>query len=199
MVELKEKTVKELRKMASKKKIEGRSKMNKTQLVRALQKKSLPKKRKMKGGVVINGVDYNLDRFNFIRSLLTPSTNNTQHPRVYMIPIVNNLLNMTTIDEILQRPNYLIININDIRHNRFEILHFNSNPPENFRGRMMISSSSFVVSEHVFFVQHDGNYKIFDLSIDRFRPGYQAKLNQLGLGDEQRLFPINQAHQPGQA
>ncbi len=36
MVELKEKTVEELRKMTSKKKIEGRSKMNKAQLVRAL-------------------------------------------------------------------------------------------------------------------------------------------------------------------
>ena len=42
MVQLKEKTVEELRKMASKKKIEGRSKMNKAQLVRALSK--------MKGG-----------------------------------------------------------------------------------------------------------------------------------------------------
>ncbi len=105
MVELKEKTVEELRKMASKKKIEGRSKMNKAQLVRALQKKSSSKKiirKKMKGGVVVAGVDYNPERFNFIRSLLTPSTNNTQHPNVYMIPIVNNLFNMTTIDEILQ-------------------------------------------------------------------------------------------------
>ncbi len=44
MVELKEKTVEELRKMASKKKIEGRSKMNKAQLVRALQKNHQVKK-----------------------------------------------------------------------------------------------------------------------------------------------------------
>ncbi len=150
----------------------------------------------MKGGVVIDGVDYNLDRFNFIRSLLTPSTNNTQRPNVYMIPIVNNLFNMTTIDEILQSPNYLVINIDDIRHNRFEIRHSYRNPPDE---RMIIGSSSFVVSEHVFFVQRDGNYKIFNLSIDRFHPEYQAKLNQLGLGDEQRLFPIIQPHQPGQA
>jgi hypothetical protein len=41
MVELKDKTVEELRKMASRKKIEGRSKMNKAQLVRALKKCSL--------------------------------------------------------------------------------------------------------------------------------------------------------------
>ncbi len=56
MVELKEKTVEELRKMASKKKIEGRSKMNKAQLVRALKKTSSEKKtmkrRKMKGGAL---------------------------------------------------------------------------------------------------------------------------------------------------
>ena len=46
MVQLKEKTVEELRKMASRKKIEGRSKMNKSQLLRALNKKM----RIMKGG-----------------------------------------------------------------------------------------------------------------------------------------------------
>ncbi len=50
MVELKEKTVEELRKMASRKKIEGRSKMNKAQLVSALKKCTTTKKRKMKGG-----------------------------------------------------------------------------------------------------------------------------------------------------
>ncbi len=56
MVELNDKTVEELRKMASRKKIEGRSKMNKAQLVRALKKCSLTKKtvkrRKMKGGAL---------------------------------------------------------------------------------------------------------------------------------------------------
>ncbi len=45
MVQLTEKSVEELRKMASKKKIKGRSKMNKAQLVRALSKK-----KKMIGG-----------------------------------------------------------------------------------------------------------------------------------------------------
>jgi hypothetical protein len=43
-----EKTVEELKKMASKKKIEGRSKMNKAALVRALKKSS--KSKKMRGG-----------------------------------------------------------------------------------------------------------------------------------------------------
>ncbi len=56
MVELKEKTVEELRKMASKKKIEGRSKMNKAELIRALKKtsssKKIMKRRKMKGGAL---------------------------------------------------------------------------------------------------------------------------------------------------
>ena len=56
MVELKDKTVEELRKMASKKKIEGRSKMNKAALVRALKNKSPTKKtmksRKMRGGAL---------------------------------------------------------------------------------------------------------------------------------------------------
>ncbi len=56
MIELKDKTVEELRKMASKKKIEGRSKMNKAELVRALKKKISSKK--MKGG--INGLPNNV-------------------------------------------------------------------------------------------------------------------------------------------
>jgi hypothetical protein len=41
MVQLKEKTLEELKKMASKKKISGRSKMNKSQLIRALSKKKM--------------------------------------------------------------------------------------------------------------------------------------------------------------
>ncbi len=47
MVQLKEKTLEELKKMASKKKISGRSKMNKAQLVRALSKYT---SKKMVGG-----------------------------------------------------------------------------------------------------------------------------------------------------
>ncbi len=53
---LKDKTVEELRKMASRKKIEGRSKMNKAELVRALKKKT--SSRKMKGGM--NGLPNNV-------------------------------------------------------------------------------------------------------------------------------------------
>ena len=49
MVQLKEKTLEELKKMASKKKIEGRSKMNKAQLLRALSKS-----KKMRGGGLNN-------------------------------------------------------------------------------------------------------------------------------------------------
>ncbi len=160
----------------------------------------------MKGGVVVRetGVNYDPERFNFILSLLTPSTNNTQHPNVYMIPIVTGLFDMTTIDEILQPPNYLIISIEYEGFlfrgsNRFEIIYSLHNPPQRSRttGRMIIGSSSFVISEHVFFVQHEGNYKIFDLSrYHRTYPAeYQEKLTELGLGDEQRLFPIIQ---PGQ-
>ncbi len=56
MVELKEKTVEELRKMASRKKIEGRSKMNKAELIKALKKTSSSKKtmkrRIMRGGAL---------------------------------------------------------------------------------------------------------------------------------------------------
>ncbi len=56
MVELKEKTVEELRKMASRKKIEGRSKMNKAELVKALKKKTSTKKtvkrRRIRGGAL---------------------------------------------------------------------------------------------------------------------------------------------------
>ena len=60
MVEFKEKTIEELRKMASRKKIEGRSKMNKAQLVKALNKISYSKK--MKGGMsFIKNNIFNLD------------------------------------------------------------------------------------------------------------------------------------------
>ncbi len=47
---LKEKTYEELRKLASKKKIEGRSKMNKKELVKAILKKTSIKRKIMKGG-----------------------------------------------------------------------------------------------------------------------------------------------------
>ncbi len=73
MIELKDKTVEELRKMASKKKIEGRSKMNKAELVRALKKKTSTKKtmkkRKMKGGALtdeqIEAIIANPTRYKF--------------------------------------------------------------------------------------------------------------------------------------
>ncbi len=52
MIELKKKTVQELRKIASRKKIEGRSEMNKAELVRALNKKKSTTKKTMKGGAL---------------------------------------------------------------------------------------------------------------------------------------------------
>ncbi len=69
MVQLTEKSVEELRKMASKKKIEGRSKMNKAQLVRALSKK-----KKMIGGALTD---------NEINSLTTRDY--TKHPLFIII------------------------------------------------------------------------------------------------------------------
>ncbi len=68
MVQLTEKSVEELRKMASKKKIKGRSKMNKTQLVRALSKK-----KKMMGGALTD------DEINSL------TTRNYEENRMYYI------------------------------------------------------------------------------------------------------------------
>lgn len=64
MVQLKEKTVEELRKMASKKKIEGRSKMNKAQLIRALSK--------IKGGACMSQNN----------TLFNPSVLTQRHPGI---------------------------------------------------------------------------------------------------------------------
>ncbi len=96
MVELKDKTVEELRKMASKKKIEGRSKMNKAELVRALKKKTLIKKtvkrRKMRGGYLttsqLNNLLTNPQSFLLRRNTNSPpiniiSTFRGQNPNIY--------------------------------------------------------------------------------------------------------------------
>lgn len=63
MVQLKEKTLEELKKMASKKKIEGRSKMNKAQLVRALSKS-----KKMTGGALTDEEISMLEQRNLSRN-----------------------------------------------------------------------------------------------------------------------------------
>ncbi len=211
MVELKEKTVEELRKMASKKKIEGRSKMNKAQLVRALQKKSLSKKiirKKMKGGVVVAGVDYSLDRLNWLADLTRPSTNNTQRPRLYLIDNRHREINLTNImnrQELLtrlERTGDLVIRVDSN-----EVL-AGISYSINVVIRRPLSGNWFSyirVNENVFFFENgDGNYMIFDTNKElqtTYRDnlaGYQAKLIQLGLGDEQRLFPIIPPHQLGQ-
>ncbi len=213
MVELKNKTVEELRKMASRKKIEGRSKMNKSELIRALKKKSTTKKptkrRKMRGGVLVNGVNYSPERFNFLVDLLRPS-NNQQNPSVYISPALN-LSVVSTIDELLERPHYLVTRIDardflQLRRNNVFILHSYFNPPRlSENGHMILTNGSFNVNENVFLIQdNEGNYRILDTNISRamnYRgnpAGYQAKLEQLGLGSNQRLFPIIEPVPPAQ-
>ncbi len=70
MVDLKDRTVEELRKIASKKKIEGRSKMNKAELVRALKKKTSSKK--MKGGMnkLPNNVQSHIKSFTSCKDII---------------------------------------------------------------------------------------------------------------------------------
>ncbi len=91
MVDLKNKTVEELRKMASKKKIEGRSKMNKAELVKALKKK-ITKRKKMRGGYLTTSQLENLLRtpqsFLLQRDTNSPpiniiSTFRGQNPNIY--------------------------------------------------------------------------------------------------------------------
>ncbi len=89
MVQLTEKSVEELRKMASKKKIKGRSKMNKAQLVRALSKK-----KKMIGGALtddeINSLttrDYTTHPL-FIISTFGINHFNRQHRQIRSMKIV---------------------------------------------------------------------------------------------------------------
>ncbi len=227
MIELKEKTVEELRKMASKKKIEGRSKMNKAQLVRALQKKSSSKKiirKKMKGGnpciIESHGIRYNCDKLNFIRTLLTPSTNNTPRPKLYIIGAALNMPSIRNREELLQHQHYLVTNIDNVPHiidqtgriyflNRAE-----HNPPRTDReGHIILFpiQDSFSVDKDIFLIQDDnGDYRIFRAKNERtisytsvsgllLHAAYEQKLRDLGLGDEERLFSIIPPQQPGQA
>ncbi len=94
MVDLKDKTVEELRKMASKKKIEGRSKMNKAELVRVLKKKT---SKKIKGGM--NGLPNNIlkeiytytnckDIIKYLPKLSKTELNNINWDNMPLIPVV---------------------------------------------------------------------------------------------------------------
>jgi hypothetical protein len=94
MVDLKDKTVEELRKMAFKKKIKGRSKMNKAELVRALKKKT---QKKIKGGM--NGLPNNIlkeiytytnckDIIKYLPKLSKTELNNINWDNMPLIPIV---------------------------------------------------------------------------------------------------------------
>ncbi len=187
--------------------------MNKSELIRALKKKSTTKKptkrRKMRGGVLVNGVNYSPERFNFLVDLLRPS-NNQQNPSVYISPALN-LSVVSTIDELLERPHYLVTRIDardflQLRRNNVFILHSYFNPPRlSENGHMILTNGSFNVNENVFLIQdNEGNYRILDTNISRamnYRgnpAGYQAKLEQLGLGSNQRLFPIIEPVPPAQ-
>ncbi len=77
MAQLKEKSLEELKKMASKKKIEGRSKMNKAQLVRALSKCI---SKKMIGGAILSKDDID---------------NMILHPEQYIINMYSSMDNGT--------------------------------------------------------------------------------------------------------
>lgn len=114
MVELKEKTVEELRKMASRKKIEGRSKMNKAQLVRALKKPTTTKKRKMKGGRLTPDI---------VQSLLTRDYNENplyillnRHHQTILQPIRSVTLEPSNRGDVLNVDvtNYINVRINDM-------------------------------------------------------------------------------------
>ncbi len=128
MVELKEKTVEELRKMASRKKIEGRSKMNKAELVKALKKKSNSKKtikrRKMVGGELSGEEIMSLLNRNYIENPLYFSGYDYRPPnpldrdiRIVSVNRVNNL--HPEIDNIHQNENVMLeIEIQFIQNNR---------------------------------------------------------------------------------
>ncbi len=207
----KDKTLEELRKMASRKKIEGRSKMNKSELIRALKKKSTTKKttkrKKMRGGIVLNGVNYSEDRFNFLFDLSRPSTNNTQRPRIYITPAVD-ISNISTYHELLEKPHFLITFIDDHigASGHLVMSRALSNPPTLTRtGHIATIGEGVWVSENVYLIQdNEGNYRIYDTTICRinhyrYNPtGYQAKLDQLGLGPNNRLFPIIEPVAPAQ-
>jgi hypothetical protein len=95
MAELKEKTVEELRKMASRKKIEGRSKMNKAELVRALKKKSSTKKtmkrKKMRGGdLTEENMESLLTRNYNTNPLYLTNSENGERKKVELIELLGN-------------------------------------------------------------------------------------------------------------
>ncbi len=101
MVELKDKTVEELRKMASRKKIEGRSKMNKSELIRALKKKNLIKKkmkrRKMKGGALNNEQITELRTRDYVKNPMTllyigSNGEETEHTPITSVTITGDMI-----------------------------------------------------------------------------------------------------------
>ncbi len=90
MAQLKEKTLEELKKMASKKKIEGRSKMNKAQLIRALSK-CTSKSKKMVGGALSDQEIQDLVNRNYVNNPLTFAGNRPVISIVYHTIQRNNI------------------------------------------------------------------------------------------------------------
>ncbi len=116
MVELKDKTVEELRKMASKKKIEGRSKMNKAELVRALKKKTSTKKtmkrRKMRGGALteenmqaLSTRNYNTNPLYFYDPL---------HYRANPVPVLEGWIESANFSHLYTGDNNFVLTLNKL-------------------------------------------------------------------------------------
>ncbi len=111
----KDKTVEELRKMASRKKIEGRSKMNKSQLIRALKKKTSTKTKriKMRGGAF---TPFTGNIAEFYNRVLEP----------YQILILNNSLGIDVFSPVVylnpNTNNPSMLNVSYILRNPTEVL-----------------------------------------------------------------------------
>jgi hypothetical protein len=198
MVELKDKTVEELRKMASRKKIEGRSKMNKSELVRALKKKTTltkktSKRRKMKGGVIIRGVNYDLGRFEAIENHLFDD-----HGDVGLINLYerNQLNNINTMDQLIARhiPNPILTMNRDNLGDGF----ISGTERVQVGNRAIQHPFSITIGPNVYYIQIEGDYLIInfdtllmDLPNNNNNVNwYNTLLVNLGLGQGQKLFPL---------
>ncbi len=196
MVELKDKTVEELRKMASRKKIEGRSKMNKSELVRALKKKTTStkktlKRRKMKGGVIIRGVNYDLQRLADVEEHLFAGRD------VGIINLVsrNQLNNITSLDQLIAGhiPNpILTMNRNNLTSGLITCTERIQNGNRAFQRLVYIP-----ICQNVYYIQIEGDYLIInfdtllmDLPNNNNNVNwYNTLLVNLGL-EGQKLFPL---------
>ncbi len=186
MVELKDKTVEELRKMASRKKIEGRSKMNKSELVRALKKKTTStkktlKRRKMKGGV------YNFQRYLDVEEHVIAGT----YVGIINISFRNELDDINTFEQLIAHhtpKRILLMNRNG------NIINITVQTVGNEGGDRHIG-----ISQNIYYRQNGGNYIIINFdpllwgianNNNNSMNWYRNKLHDLGLGEGQKLFPL---------